>query len=250
MSDAMLEVSGLVVSIDRHRILNGLDLRVGAGETVGLIGPNGSGKTTLFNALNGFHQPRSGSIRFRGEDVTRAAPFERARRGLGRVFQNSGVFREMTVLENMVTGLESHRSIWPTFLPWSRQHRQDRERAGELLSEVGLAGKAGDKAGSLSGGQLRLLEIQRTLAFGAELLLLDEPTAGVSPRMKVDVANLILKVKGLGRTVLVIEHDLNFIEKFCDRILVLDGGRVILDGSPEEVRKSALLQEIYFGTTR
>lgn len=250
MSDAMLAVSGLVVSIDRHRILNGLDLCVGAGETVGLIGPNGSGKTTLFNALNGFHQARGGSIRFKGEDVTRAAPFERARRGLGRVFQNSGVFREMTVLENMVTGLESRRSIWPTFLPWSRQHRQDRERARELLTEVGLAGKAGDKAGSLSGGQLRLLEIQRTLAFGAELLLLDEPTAGVSPRMKVDVANLILKVKGLGRTVLVIEHDLNFIEKFCDRILVLDGGKVILDGSPEEVRRSTLLQEIYFGTTR
>jgi ABC-type branched-subunit amino acid transport system ATPase component len=120
-------------------------------------------------------------------------------------------------------------------------------RSIEFLKEVKLETKADSKAGSLSGGQMRLLEIIRTLAFGADLFLLDEPTAGVSPRMKDDVAGLIKKLQGIGKTVLIIEHDINFIQKFCNRIIVLNEGRVVLDDTPELVRKNEQLKEIYFG---
>ena len=116
-----------------------------------------------------------------------------------------------------------------------------------FLREVALEKKALDKAGSLSGGQMRLLEIVRTLALGADLFLLDEPTAGVSPRMKDDIAKSIKSLQALGKTVLIIEHDINFIQKFCDRIVVLEEGRVVLDDSPERVRNDVRLQEIYFG---
>lgn len=245
---SLLEVSDLHLKLGHTQILNGIDLRVNEGETVGIIGPNGSGKTTFFNCLSGFHQPWRGEIHFNKSDITTLRPSERALQGIGRVFQNSGVFREMSCSENIVTALESRQPLRKTFLPWGSTHSQNSDRALELLSEIGLGDKAKEKAGSLSGGQMRLLEIIRTLAFGASLFLLDEPTAGVSPKMKADVIALVRKLQDLGRTVLVIEHDINFIQSFCSRIVVLDSGKVVLDGAPEEVRNSELLHEIYFGS--
>lgn len=243
----MLEIRNLFFGLGGTSILNGVSLDISQGETAGVIGPNGSGKTTLFNCISGFCLPDSGSIRFQGRDITHLDPFERAGLGLGRVFQDSGVFREMTVRENMLAALESRQSILGMLWPWGKQNAANRELADQHLREVGLAARAGEKAGSLSGGQMRLLEIARALAFGAELFLLDEPTAGVSPRMKDDVATLIRKLQSLKKTVLIIEHDINFIQKFCERIIVLDLGRVVLDDTPESVREDELLQEIYFG---
>jgi branched-chain amino acid transport system ATP-binding protein len=243
----VLEIEDLYFSIKDTHILNGVGFRASSGETIGIIGPNGSGKTTLFNCLSGFSRPDRGRIRYGGREITGQAPFQRSRLGLGRVFQNFGIFREMTVLENMVTAIESRQVPWRTFFPWSSQHRTNCEEAMEYLREVRLEGKAGEKAGSLSGGQMRLLEIVRTLAFGADLFLLDEPTAGVAPKMKEDVSGLIRKLQSLGKTILVIEHDINFIQKFCSRIVVMDVGRVVLDGDPDIVRESDLLKEIYFG---
>lgn len=244
----MLSVKDLKFSVKELSILNGISFDVKAGETVGIIGPNGSGKTTLFNCLSGFNIPSSGCISFRGEDITCMAPHQRAMRGLGRVFQNFGIFREMSVLENVVMALESRQPIWSTFFPWSKQNDLNRAEALRFLKEVRLDHSAKQRAASLSGGQMRLLEIVRTLAFGADLFLLDEPTAGVSPKMKEDVAALIQKLKELNKTVLVIEHDINFIQKFCNRIVVLDVGKLVLDDSPERVRSSAMLREIYFGS--
>ena len=243
----MLSVNNLKLQIGQIQILNGIDLQVREGETVGIIGPNGSGKTTLFNALSGFSMASSGSIFFREAEITFKPPFVRAALGLGRVFQNFGIFKEMTVLENVLTALEGRASAWSGLCPWSSATKAYRKKALELLRQVGLESKANSKASSLSGGQMRLLEIVRTLAYGAELFLLDEPTAGVSPKMKGDVANLIVKLQSLGKTVLIIEHDLNFIQMFCQRIVVLDQGKVVLDDTPEKVRGSVLLQEIYFG---
>ena len=244
----MLLLEEVVFSIGRFRILNHVTFGVRAGETVGLIGPNGSGKTTLFNCISGFNVPELGKIMFRGNDVTRSRPHERAALGLGRVFQNSGVFREMTLLENVVVALEGRQALIDTFFPWSKQNKLNRARALELLAEANLADRAKDKASSLSGGQLRLLEIVRTLGFGAELFLLDEPTAGVSPRMKEEVAKLIAKLKDLKKTVLIIEHDINFIQQFCERVVVLDVGKVVLDDTPSNIRSNPLLHEIYFGS--
>lgn len=242
----LLSVTGLYFSIGDLQILNGLDISVTEGETTGIIGPNGSGKTTLFNCLSGFCLPHHGNITFKNSDITRQAPHRRALLGLGRVFQSCGVYREMSILENIVIALESRSST--SFLRWRSDYRKHCRRALELLELVNLAHRSKDKAGSLSGGQLRLLEIVRTLAFEADLFLLDEPTAGVSPKMKHEVVELLKKLQALKKTVLIIEHDINFIDELCRRILVLDVGRIVLDDTPQAVRGHPMLHEIYFGS--
>ncbi len=237
----LLSIHGLSLTIQGQRILNNISLDVAEGEIIGLIGPNGSGKTTFFNVLSGFLAPSSGSISLRGSDITRMSAMSRARTGVGRVFQNFGIFRDMTLSENVRVALEA--------LP-----RQQRKSLGDLkkaisstLDLVGLEVFSTKKASSLSGGQMRLLEIARTLVSGKELFLLDEPTAGVSPKMTGQIAALILELKKKGKTVLIVEHDLPFIRKICDRVIVLDLGEVVLQGSPEEVHGNKKLKELYFG---
>jgi branched-chain amino acid transport system ATP-binding protein len=244
----MLHLSQVVVSFSGSRVLNGISCSLRRNETVGIIGPNGSGKTTLFNCISGFTPIESGGITLGDQPIHHLSPHSRARRGLGRVFQNFGIFREMSLLENMLVALESAtRAPRSGVLPWSKATLEMKQRAMELLREIRLEDKALIKAGSLSGGQMRLLEIMRTVAVGAELFLLDEPTAGVSPRMKDDVAETIQKLQGMGKTVLIIEHDINFIQKFCSRIIVLNEGLIVLDDTPERVRSNEQLKEIYFG---
>lgn len=244
----MLTLSDLVISFGARVILNGLSCSIQAGETVGIIGPNGSGKTTLFNAISGLVPLNAGRIVLKDTEVQDLHPHQRAHLGLGRVFQNFGIFREMTLLENVLLALESRSSLLRGLLPWSSSSRALRDEALTYLEQVGLAARASEKAASLSGGQMRLLEIIRTLALGSDVFLLDEPTAGVSPRMKDDVANLIKKLQGLGKTVLIIEHDITFIQKFCGRIIVLNEGTIVLDNTPEKVRSDERLKEIYFGS--
>jgi ABC-type branched-subunit amino acid transport system ATPase component len=238
---SLLSVHNLSLTLGGQQILRDISFSVKQGEIVGLIGPNGSGKTTLFNVLSGFFRPTTGCILFREEDLTELSPSQRAQRGLGRVFQNFGIFRDMTLEENVLVALEA--------LP--REQRRAlgslHERVELTLSLLGLREKGKEKASSLSGGQMRLLEIGRTLASGKELFLLDEPTAGVSPKMTKQVSDLIREVKHEGRTVLIIEHDLPFISTICDRVLVLDVGEVVLEGTPQEVHHHQKLQEIYFG---
>ena len=243
---SLLTLEEVSFGIGDSLILNGVSLEIQPGEKVGLIGPNGSGKTTLFNCISGFNIPDAGTITFKGQDITRFSPARRAGIGVGRLFQNFGIFREMTVLENILVALESKQP--PSLLPWGNRHAENRERALGYLSGVGLDAKANDKAGSLSGGQLRLLEISRLIAFGAELFLFDEPTAGVSPKMKGEIEGNLRALKDVDATVLIIEHDINFIQRLCDRVLVLDIGKVVLDGTPEEVRNDSKLQDIYFGS--
>ena len=249
MPENILKVDNIHFSIGELKILEGLSCSINAGETVGIIGPNGSGKTTFFNCLSGFSFCQTGSIVFKGADITMQQPFKRAMHGMGRVFQNFGIFRDMSVCENVVLAIEGRQNSWSTFFPWAKQNRVNRKKALEYLAMVKLQDKADQKAGSLSGGQMRLLEIVRTLAFEADLFLLDEPTSGVSPKMKDEVTVLIKHLKQMKKTVMIIEHDVNFIQQFCDRILVLDEGNVIIDDLPDNVRKNPLLQEVYFGST-
>ena len=244
---AALEIKDLSLLIGKSRIIDQVSLSISKGETVGLIGPNGSGKTTLFNCISGFLKPWAGKIYINGFDATASSPSERAHLGIGRVFQNSGVFRDLTLMENLLLALEAQKSPLSSFIPWGSRPRKLRKEAIEILSTINLADKADKPASSLSGGQLRLLEIVRSVAFGAEIFLLDEPTAGVSPKMKEGVSDLIKNLQKLGKTILIIEHDMNFIQAFCKRIAVLDGGRVALDDTPENVRGDKTLQQIYFG---
>ena len=237
----LLSAQNLSLSIDSQSILKDISFEVNEGEIVGLIGPNGSGKTTLFNVLSGFLKPTNGSIKFNNEDITSLAPAKRAQHGIGRVFQNFGIFREMTLEENVLVALES--------IPKDQRAKFGNlhDKVKSTLKLVGLEDRAKAKASSLSGGQMRLLEIGRTLASGKELFLLDEPTAGVSPKMTKDVSALIRELKTKGKTVMIIEHDLPFIAEICDRVLVLDVGSIVLQGAPEEIHGDRKLQEIYFG---
>ena len=246
----MLTLENVTVAFHGRSILNGITASIETGERIGIIGPNGSGKTTLFNCISGFVPCTGGTIALRGERIDLLPPHERARRGLGRVFQNFGIFREMTLLENMIVALESRPHSRHSPFPWSSSARSLRATALERLDEIHLADRAQARASELSGGQMRLLEIARTFAFGADLFLLDEPTAGVSPRMKDEIAAAITKLHATGKTVLIIEHDLTFIERLCSRILVLNEGRIELDGSPDHIRNDARLHEIYFGQQR
>jgi len=243
-----ITVSDLCWEFEGLKVINGLSLNVHVGESVGIIGPNGSGKTSLFNCLSGFSTPKSGSISLNGRDVTALTSEHRARLGLGRVFQNSGIFRDMTVLENLQVAMESSYSWLTTLLPWNNRSKQIRTAAHAKLTEIGLGDKAHQRASVLSGGQLRVLEIARALAFGSQVLLLDEPTAGVAPKMRIEVATLLQGLISSGKTVLVIEHDLAFIQQFCNRMVVIDSGRVVLDGPTAEIRGNPLLREIYFGS--
>lgn len=237
----LLSLQDISLTLGNQPILNGISFDVDEGEVIGLIGPNGSGKTTLFNVISGFLKPNAGTIKLQDENITTLSPSRRANLGLGRVFQNFGIFREMTLEENILVALEA--------LP-----REQRRALGNLketvkatLQMATLEDFAKKKASSLSGGQMRLLEIARTLQSGNELFLLDEPTAGVSPKMTHQVADMICALKKAGKTVLIIEHDLPFIGKICDRVVVLDVGQVVLSGSPDQVKQSKELQKIYFG---
>ena len=238
---SLLSVANLSLTLGNQQILNNVTFDIAQGEIIGLIGPNGSGKTTLFNVLSGFLKPNSGTIRFQDEDITGLSAPRRAQRGIGRVFQNFGVFREMTLEENILVALEAP----PKELRIKIGNLQD--KVTSTLTLVGLSEKRKEKASCLSGGQMRLLEIGRTLASGKELFLLDEPTAGVSPKMTKDVSGLIRELKSEGKTILIIEHDLPFISDICDRVLVLDVGSIVIQGTPQEVKESSTLQEIYFG---
>ncbi|TSC79195.1 MAG: branched-chain amino acid transport system ATP-binding protein [Candidatus Peregrinibacteria bacterium Gr01-1014_25] len=238
---SILSLRDVTLTIEQQHILRGVTFDVEQGEVIGLIGPNGSGKTTLFNVLSGFLPPTRGTVHFKGADITRFSPTERSRIGIGRVFQNFGIFREMTLEENVLVALEA--------LP-----REQREVLGDLrkavhatLALVGLEQHAKRKAGALSGGQMRLLEIARTLKSGKELFLLDEPTAGVSPKMTQDVATLIRTLKENGKTVLIVEHDLPFIARICDRVIAMDLGAIVVTGTPAQVKQSKELREMYFG---
>lgn len=237
----LLSLKDLSLTIDEHQILQGISFDVEEGQIIGLIGPNGSGKTTLFNVISGFLKSSGGSITLGGEEISTLSPSQRAKRGIGRVFQNFGIFRDMTLEENILVALEA--------LP--RQQRKDlgdlKEVVAGTLDMVGLSDAGKKKAGSLSGGQMRLLEIARTLKAGKDLFLLDEPTAGVSPKMTGQVADIIKELKANGKTVLIIEHDLPFIASICDKVVVLDVGRVVLQGTPAQVKESKELKEIYFG---
>lgn len=243
----ILSVKNICCTIGESKILNGVSFDINEATLTGIIGPNGSGKTTLFNCISGFGAPCSGDIFLAGTSIGSLSPNKRALLGLGRVFQNFGIFREQTVLENMLVALESKDSFLASLIPSSKRLKNYREQALHLLSEVSLTDKADAKAGSLSGGQMRLLEIIRTLAFGAKIFLLDEPTAGVSPKMKDDIIEIIQRLKSMGKTVLIIEHDMGFIQSFAERIIVMNSGELFMDDIPSVIMNDGKLQDLYFG---
>ena len=247
-SDTILETRGLTKEFRGFVAVKDVNLRVTRGHIHALIGPNGAGKTTCFNLLTKFLTPTHGSIVFNGNDITREAPAQIARRGVIRSFQISAVFPHLSVLENVRIGLQ-RKTGW-SFQFWRSEARLAalNSRAMELLESVDLGGFAQTQAGDLPYGRKRALEIATTLAMEPELMLLDEPTQGMGHEDVARVTALIKKVSA-GRTILMVEHNMSVISQIADRITVLARGAVLAEGAYAEVSKNPAVLEAYMGTS-
>jgi branched-chain amino acid transport system ATP-binding protein len=245
--DTILETRGLTKEFKGFVAVDHVDLKVRRGTIHALIGPNGAGKTTTFNLLTKFLQPTSGAIVFNDIDITGDRPADVARRGVIRSFQISAVFPNLTVLENVRVALQ--RSLGTSFHFWKREKTLDvlNARAMALLEQVGLAKFARISAGELAYGRKRTLEIATTLAMEPELMLLDEPTAGMGHE-DVDRVRDLIKAVAVGRTVLMVEHNMSVVSGICDTITVLARGAVLAEGPYAEVSKHPAVIEAYMGT--
>jgi len=242
---ALLEIRGLRKTFRTLRALDGVDIDVQAGTFHGLIGPNGSGKSTLLKAIAGDHFADEGTIVFDGGDITRATPYERARAGLSLKFQITAVLPELSVYDNVLLARQSGDSL-ATLLMSSSRRRLDGE-IGALLERFRLIDRADDLAGELSHGQQQWLEIAMALALGPKLLLLDEPTGGMSPEERRATGRLLEPIKA-HCTLIIVEHDLHFIRDICDHLTVLDQGKVLDQGDVEAIQRSPKVQQVF--TTR
>ena len=248
----ILVAEHLSISFGGVHAVEDVSLAVAPGLVFSIIGPNGAGKTTLFNLISGLYLPAQGRVRLAGEEVSSLAPEELARRGLSRTFQNLQIFFRMTALENVMVGRHRHETtgIFADLfhLPAvGRQNRRTREAAAAALERVGLAVAAERPAGGLSFGSLKRLEIARALASEPKLLLLDEPAAGCNPVETAEIEAIIRRLAGDGITVVLVEHDMKLVMKISHRILVLDGGRFLAEGTPAEVRDNPVVHQAYLG---
>ncbi len=246
---AALAVQEAVHSFGGVRALDGATLEVEPGSITGLIGPNGAGKSTLFNCISGFLRPQSGRVLLDGRRIDRSSAYRIARAGLVRTFQTPRVLTRMTVLENVLLATPRHPGErLGGALAGRAREREARTRGGELLELVRLGGHASALAGTLSGGQRKLLDLVRALMAEPRILLLDEPMAGVSPALRVELLGHILRLRERERiTLLIVEHDLDFVMRACDRVIVMNDGRVIAQGTPEEVRRDEKVVDAYLG---
>lgn len=239
---ALLEIKRVSKTFGALQALDGVDLSVQAGTFHGLIGPNGSGKSTLLKAIAGAYFPTAGAIVFAGRDITTALPYERARAGLSLKFQITAVLPELSVYDNVLLALQAGQNLWSLIL--SRTRRGLHTDVLRSLERFRLAERADDLAGELSHGEQQWLEITMALAPRPKLLLLDEPTGGMSPEERRITGELLTPIKS-ECALLIVEHDLDFIRNICDHLTVLDQGKVLDDGTVGEIEKSAKVQEVY-----
>jgi ABC-type uncharacterized transport system ATPase subunit len=241
----LLEVRGVTKRFGTLQALGGVDVTVRAGTFHGLIGPNGSGKSTLLKAIAGAHLPTTGTVSFGGTDITNATPYERSRLGMSLKFQITAVLNELSVYDNVLLALQAKEGVWS--LIRSRTRNALREETMHALERFRLADRADELAGQLSHGEQQWLEIAMALAPKPQLLLLDEPTGGMSPEERRVTGELLAPIKSECALVIV-EHDLDFIRDICDVLTVLDQGRVLDTGTVDEIQRSPKVQQVY--TTR
>ncbi len=248
----MLEVVDLEKSFGGIKAVDGCSLKVEQGSITGLIGPNGAGKTTLFNLITGFYAPDGGEIWFNGEIISGLSPHKIARRALTRTFQIPRELKEMTVLENLMVVPENQAGerIWNSFFRPGmvrRQERELRDEALEVLEFVELIDLANEYAKNLSSGQKKLLELARTLMAEPKMILLDEPGAGVNPTLMRKLTRNIENLRQRGKTFFLIEHDMDLIMNLCDTVIVMNKGRQLAEGTPDEIKKNESVLEAYLG---
>jgi len=250
---AVLEARSVSKAFGGIRAIDRLDLSIRDGEIFGLIGPNGAGKTTLFNVVTGMDFVTQGMILFEGKNITKEKAFNITRRGIARTFQNIRLFHDMTVLQNVMVGqnCRTRCGIIHAAFRTSRLKKEEKkiaDNALEVLAFVGLTDHAEFRASSLAYGEQRRLEIARALSTEPKLLLLDEPAAGMNPQETKALMGLIEKIRSKGKTIFLIEHDMRVVMGICDRILVLNFGKKIGEGTPLEIQKSPQVIEAYLGT--
>jgi branched-chain amino acid transport system ATP-binding protein len=251
-AEVLLELDGIGISFGGLRAVDDLSFKVRQGEILGLIGPNGAGKTTVFNMITGVYKPGDGRIRWHGKEVTGLAPHRIAKAGIRRTFQTIRLFPDMTVLENVVAGehLLMTQRWWQGLLNTPAQRREENavvERAMAVLQQLDLADVAREIAVSLPYGAQRRVEMARTLVSSPELIILDEPAAGLNELESEELNKTIFGIRDAGVTVLLVEHDMSVVMNVTDNIVVINFGKKIAEGKPEEIRANPLVIEAYLG---
>ena len=241
MSEALLRVDGVSKRFGGFTALDGITVDIRAGERFGLIGPNGSGKTTLINCISGVLPSDGGSIRFDGDDITRLPTYKRTRRGIARSFQVPRPFKSMTVLENLLVAIDF------AVIGHGLSTRQADAEALAILDKIGLVGKAHVASGQLSQVELRKMELARAMAARPKLLISDEAMAGLAGSEIDEVLDVLLKLNAEGIAVIMIEHIMQAVMRFSERVMCLDAGRIICEGAPRQVMDDKRVQEAYLG---
>ena len=243
---ALLEIRDLVVAFDAFHAVDGLDLTLEEQEVRFVIGPNGAGKTTLIDSITNLVRPTSGSILFAGEELIGQKEHAIVRTGIGRTFQKPSVFDELTVLENV----DIAASFRLPFRSLLRRRKGMSAEVAEALEQVNLTAQADDAAGSLSHGQKQWLEVAMVLVQKPRLLLLDEPVAGMTEKERLHTGELITQIASEGTTVLVIEHDMDFVRRFAHKVTVMHEGKILTEGTVAEVQRNETVREVYLGRPR
>lgn len=247
MGEPLIRTENLTISFGAHRAVNNVTLSLERNKFTTILGPNGAGKTTLFNLISGLLKPTEGKIFFKGTDVTGLSPIERVRMGMGRSFQLTNVFPHLTTYENVRLAMQARENIGYRIFTDHRSFHQLNEKTDEILERVLLKDKRQFIAGNLSHGEQRKLELGMVLALEPEVLLLDEPTAGMAIEEVPTMVDILNKTKKLGTTIILIEHKMDMVKTLSDKLMIIVNGGMLVEGDPEEVSRNPEVLKAYLG---